>query len=105
MASTDSEKLEILNWLKQTFDLDTTEEEIEIFGISSNILKKIDELVEVSERFLMENSETRKKLAEIREYFAEYPRSVIGQETFTTEVADNVQKRRYNWIPAPKLEG
>lgn len=104
MGSDDAEKLEILNWLKQTFDLDTTEEEIEIFGISSNILQKIDALVEVSEKLLMENSETRQKLAEIREYFAGYPRAVIGLET-SPEVTGESEKRRYNWVPAPKLEG
>lgn len=104
MSDDAAEKLEILNWLKQTFDLDTTEEEIEIFGISSNILQKIDALVEVSEKFLMDSSETKQKLSEIREYFAGYPRAVVGVET-APEVAGKSEKRRYNWIPAPKLEG
>lgn len=105
----EAERLDILDWLKETFNLDTTEDEIEIFGVSSSILQKIDKLVEVSDRFLMENSETRKNLAEIREYFAKFPRAVVAGDNPAEKTIDEVtglsEKRRYNWIPAPKLEG
>lgn len=105
MSHDDTEKLEILNWLKETFDLDTTEEEIEIFGISSNILQKIDKLVEVSERFLMDSSDTKARLTEIREYFSQFPRTVIGIETSeeNSQVVQKSQRPRYNWVEAPKL--
>jgi len=55
----ETEKQELLTWLKDRFDVDTSVEEIEIFGISSTILQKIDALIEVSERFFMENSQTK----------------------------------------------
>ena len=105
MSHDDAEKLEILNWLKETFDLDTTEEEIEIFGISSNILQKIDKLVEVSERFLMDGSETKQRLTEIRDYFSTYPRVVLEVETAEEngQVVQKSQRPRYNWVEAPKL--
>lgn len=109
MSPDDAEKLQILDWLKETFHLDVTEDEIEIFGVSSSILQKIDKLVEVSDRFLMDSSETKQRLSEIREYFAKFPRVVVGGSDVTdnpsSEVTANPENRRYNWIPAPKLEG
>lgn len=107
MSLDDTEKLEILDWLKETFNLETTEEEIEIFGISSTILQKIDKLVEVSERFLMDGSETKNRLTEIREYFSSFPRTVLEVETEEIEnkVVQKSQRPRYNWVDAPKLGG
>ena len=105
MISDETEKQELLTWLKDRFDVDTSVEEIEIFGISSTILQKIDDLVEVSERFFMENSETKKRLSEIREYFSAYPRSVLEVDT-AEENGSIVQKSGrplYNWVEAPRL--
>jgi hypothetical protein len=101
----ETEKQELLTWLKDRFDVDTSVEEIEIFGISSTILQKIDALIDVSERFFMENSETKARLSEIREYFSSYPRVVLEVDT-TEENGKIVQKSGrplYNWVEAPKL--
>jgi len=102
----ETEKQELLTWLKDRFDVDTSVEEIEIFGISSTILQKIDDLVEVSERFFMENSQTKARLSEIREYFSAYPRVVL--EVDTAEEGGNIVQKSgrplYNWVEAPKLD-
>jgi hypothetical protein len=100
-----AEEQELLTWLKERFNVDTSVEEIEIFGISSTILQKIDDLVEVSERFLMDGSDTKARLSEIREYFSGFPRSVLEVET-AEENGQVVQKSGrplYNWVQAPKL--
>ena len=105
MILDETEKQELLTWLKDRFDVDTSVEEIEIFGISSTILQKIDALIEVSERFFMENSQTKARLLEIREYFSAYPRSTLEVET-AEENGNIVQKSGrplYNWVEAPKL--
>lgn len=105
MVLDETEKQELLTWLKDRFDVDTSVEEIEIFGISSTILQKIDALIDVSERFFMENSETKARLSEIREYFSSYPRVVLEVDT-TEENGKIVQKSGrplYNWVEAPKL--
>jgi hypothetical protein len=100
-----AEEQELLTWLKDKFNVDTSVEEIEIFGISSTILQKIDDLVEVSERFLMDGSDTKLRLSEIREYFSSYPRVVL--EVDTTEEGGNIVQKSgrplYNWVQAPKL--
>jgi hypothetical protein len=101
----ETEKQELLTWLKDRFDVDTSVEEIEIFGISSTILQKIDALIDVSERFFMENSQTKARLSEIREYFSSYPRVVLEVDT-AEENGSIVQKSGrplYNWVQAPKL--
>ena len=106
MVLDETEKQELLTWLKDRFDVDTSVEEIEIFGISSTILQKIDDLVEVSERFFMENSQTKARLSEIREYFSAYPRVVL--EVDTAEEGGNIVQKSgrplYNWVEAPKLD-
>jgi hypothetical protein len=102
----EAEKQELLTWLKDRFDVDTSVEEIEIFGISSTILQKIDALIDVSERFFMENSQTKARLSEIREYFSAYPRVVL--EVDTAEEGGNIVQKSgrplYNWVQAPKLD-
>ena len=99
------EKQELLTWLKDRFDVDTSVEEIEIFGISSTILQKIDALIDVSERFLMDGSDTKLRLLEIREYFSSFPRTVL--EVDTAEESGNIVQKSgrplYNWVEAPKL--
>lgn len=105
MLIDEAEKQELLTWLKDRFDVDTSVEEIEIFGISSTILQKIDALIDVSERFFMENSQTKARLSEIREYFSTYPRVVLEVDT-AEENGNIVQKSGrplYNWVQAPKL--
>lgn len=105
MIVDETEKQELLTWLKDRFDVDTSVEEIEIFGISSTILQKIDALIDVSERFFMENSQTKARLSEIREYFSSYPRVVLEVDT-AEENGSIVQKSGrplYNWVQAPKL--
>jgi hypothetical protein len=101
----ETEKQELLTWLKDRFDVDTSVEEIEIFGISSTILQKIDALIDVSERFFMDNSQTKARLSEIREYFSSYPRVVL--EVDTAEEGGNIVQKSgrplYNWVQAPKL--
>jgi hypothetical protein len=100
-----AEEQALLTWLKDKFNVDTSVEEIEIFGISSTILQKIDDLVEVSERFLMDGTDTKLRLLEIREYFSGYPRSVLEVET-AEEDGNIIQKSGrplYNWVEAPKL--
>lgn len=100
-----AEEQQLLTWLKERFNVDTYAEEIEIFGISSTILQKIDDLVEVSERFLMDGSDTKLRLSEIREYFSAYPRVVL--EVDTAEEGGNIVQKSgwplYNWVQAPKL--
>lgn len=106
MLTDEAEKQELLTWLKDRFDVDTSVEEIEIFGISSTILQKIDALIDVSERFFMENSQTKARLSEIREYFSAYPRVVL--EVDTAEEGGNIVQKSgrplYNWVQAPKLD-
>ena len=105
MVLDETEKQELLTWLKDRFGVDTSVEEIEIFGISSTILQKIDALIDVSERFFMENSETKARLSEIREYFSAYPRVVLEVDT-AEENGNIVQKSGrplYNWVEAPRL--
>ena len=107
MIPSKTEEQELLTWLKDKFNVDTSVEEIEIFGISSTILQKIDDLVEVSERFLMDGTDTKLRLLEIREYFSGYPRSVLEVET-AEEDGNIIQKSGrplYNWVEAPKLGG